>query len=260
MDLGLFLIGLVGGAIAGGMNTLAGFGSIITLSILMELMGLPANVANGTNRMSIVFASALGAHTFYKNGKLDLVKGKWYFIFMLIGALLGIYLALIVSNEQFKFIFKILIIFLFFILLLNPKKLLREVSEDYQMSLWISAPVFFTLGVYGGFIQMGTGIFYLVAIVLLAKYTMIEGNALKLFSVTSYTIIALFIFWVNGLVDWKAGIAITIGQIIGTWTVANFASKYEKANLVAYRVLLIIVVFVILHFFGALKYIFGILS
>jgi len=254
MDFHLFIIGLVGGALAGGMNTMAGFGSIITLSILMELMGLPANVANGTNRMSIVFASALGAYTFHKNGKLDLIKGKWYFIFMFLGAMLGIYLALIVSNEQFKVIFKFFIIFLFFILLLNPKKLLREVSEDYQMPLYISAPVFFALGIYGGFIQMGTGIFFLAAIVMLGRYNLVEGNGLKLFAVTAYTIIALFLFWMEGLVDWSAGLAITIGQIIGTMSTARFASKYKNANLWAYRILLIIVVGVILHFFGILKY------
>lgn len=255
MDINLFIIGLVGGAIAGGMNTMAGFGSIITLSILMELMGLPANVANGTNRMSIVFASALGAYTFHKNGKLDLIKGKWYFLFMFLGAMLGIYLALIVSNDQFKVIFKFLIIFLFLILLMNPKKLLREVSEDYQMPLYLSAPVFFALGIYGGFIQMGTGIFFLAAIVMLGRYTLVEGNAIKLFTVTAYTIIALYLFWREGLVDWSAGLAITIGQVIGTWFTARFASRYENANLWAYRVLLFIVVGVILHFFGIIKWV-----
>ena len=41
------------GFIAGFVNTLAGSGSLITLPVLI-LLGLPANVANGTNRVGIL--------------------------------------------------------------------------------------------------------------------------------------------------------------------------------------------------------------
>ena len=256
MDWWIAIIGFFGGMVAGVMNTLAGFGSIITLSILMELMGLPANVANGTNRLNTVFAGVTATATFIKNDKLDIFRGRWYLIFTSLGAFLGIYLALIVSNEQFKFIFKFLIVFLFLILLLNPKRLLKEYAEEYKLPLYILIPVFLLIGVYGGFIQMGMGVFFIVAIALLGRYNLVEGNALKSFIVLAYSIIALFIFWWNGLVDIKAGIAITVGQMLGAWLSARFASRYKNANIWAYRILLIIVIFVIMYYFG----IFGLLS
>lgn len=250
MEWWIALIGFFGGLVAGVMNTLAGFGSIITLSILMELMGLPANVANGTNRLNTVFAGVTATATFVKNGKLDIFRGKWYLLFTSLGAFIGIYLALIVSNEQFKVIFKFLIVLLFLILLLNPKRLLKEHAEKYDLPLYILIPVFLLIGIYGGFIQMGMGVFFIVAIALLGRYNLVEGNALKAFIVLAYSIIALLIFWWNGLIDWKAGVAITIGQMLGAWLSARFASRYENANIWAYRVLLFIVIFVIMYYFG----------
>ena len=49
-----YVIAIVGGLFAGILNTLAGNGSAITLTILTELLQLPGNLANGTNRVGIV--------------------------------------------------------------------------------------------------------------------------------------------------------------------------------------------------------------
>ena len=55
MQLDLFSILLLGltGFIAGGINTVAGGGSNLTLPALM-MFGLPADIANGTNRLSVL--------------------------------------------------------------------------------------------------------------------------------------------------------------------------------------------------------------
>ena len=47
LELYHYIIAILGGFIAAIMNTLAGYGSIITLTILMDVLGLPANMANG---------------------------------------------------------------------------------------------------------------------------------------------------------------------------------------------------------------------
>ena len=44
---------IVSGLFVGFINTLAGGGTIISLTVLM-ILGLPANVANGTNRIPII--------------------------------------------------------------------------------------------------------------------------------------------------------------------------------------------------------------
>ena len=52
------IIAVAGAFAAGVINALAGNGSVITLTILTELIGLPGNVANGTNRVGVLFNAA----------------------------------------------------------------------------------------------------------------------------------------------------------------------------------------------------------
>ena len=53
------------GVFAGFLNTLAGSGSVISLAMLM-FMGLPANIANGTNRIAILMQNIVGVSSFKK--------------------------------------------------------------------------------------------------------------------------------------------------------------------------------------------------
>src|SRR5690606_11428067 len=104
---------------------------------------------------------------------------------------------------------------------------------------------FFLLGIYGGFIQMGMGIIFLAFSVLVGKFDMLSANAMKIICVGSYTGIVLFIFAYNGWVNWWAGGLIAIGQIIGALVSSKFASGHPKANIVAHRLLIVVVVFAI---------------
>ena len=71
-DLSIFAIAVLLsiGLIAGCLNTLAGGGSLITLPALMAL-GLPADIANATNRLGIFAQSITGAKGFDYYGRLD---------------------------------------------------------------------------------------------------------------------------------------------------------------------------------------------
>ncbi len=59
----LYLAVIAAGFVAGFINTLAGSGSLVTLPVLIFL-GLPANVANGTNRVAILLQNVVGVSSF----------------------------------------------------------------------------------------------------------------------------------------------------------------------------------------------------
>ncbi|MFT4972598.1 MAG: putative membrane protein YfcA, partial [Saprospiraceae bacterium] len=86
MELHLYFIAIFGGLVAGCINTLAGNGSAITLTILTEVLGLPGNVANGTNRLGVMAQSSAATFAFYNNGKIDWERSKLYVILTTIGA------------------------------------------------------------------------------------------------------------------------------------------------------------------------------
>jgi len=243
------MIAIFGGFIAGSMNTLAGYGSVITLSILMDVIGLPPTMANGTNRVNVftgVLASGLG---FQKNGKLNIKGGKVIIGLTFLGAIFGIWVAINVSNDQFKVVFKYLIAALFISLLVKPKRWLREESINRKTPLWKLIIIFLPLGFYGGFIQMGMGLFFVAASVLICKYSILDSNALKVVVVGLYTALSLVIFHINGLVDWKAGLLVGVGAAAGGYITASVASKYKNANLWAYRLLVAIILTIIVKSF-----------
>jgi len=249
-----YIIAIVGGFVAGIINTLAGNGSAITLTILTEVLGLPPNMANGSNRIGVLAQSWSSSYAFYKGGKLNIDRSLKFIIPSVVGAIFGVWVAVSVSNEAFKEVFRYLMIILLFVILIKPKRWLRATDSEAQHELIWVIPVYLSLGFYGGFIQMGMGIFFLASMVLLAKFDLVEGNAVKVFVVACYTILVLAIFQYKGLVDWKAGGLIAIGQMTGAFFTAKYASKYPQLDVWVYRLLVAVVIFAIVMLFDLHSY------
>ena len=77
----VYIIAIIGSAIAGAINVMAGNGSAITLTILTELVGLPGNMANATNRIGVLTQTWASNYAFYQKGKIDL-KSSWLYSLM----------------------------------------------------------------------------------------------------------------------------------------------------------------------------------
>lgn len=242
-----YLIALVGAFLAGGINTLAGNGSAITLTILMEVLGLPAQVANATNRVGIVTQSLAGTWAFLRAGRLKLGRERkremWSIVVLTsMGAIVGIWLSLIVDNATYRSIFRYLLFVMLLVVLVKPKRWLMAGEEGGTLSLWIAIPGFFAMGIYGGFIQMGMGIFFLALMVLVAKYEIIQANVVKGIVVLIYTAVAVAIYAYRDLIDWRFGLLMAVGQTAGGYLTARYAANDPRAGKWAYRLLFVVII------------------
>ncbi|MEM6380929.1 MAG: sulfite exporter TauE/SafE family protein [Bacteroidota bacterium] len=237
-----YLIAVAGGLFAGIINTLAGNGSAVTLTIFHELLGLPMDIANGTNRLGILTQGVISTNTFMRNGKLDVRKSAPFVIPIFIGAVAGVITAIQIDPKVLKSIIGYLMIVLLFMVLIKPQRWLRETDEKRRPPMFIIVPVFLALGFYGGFIQMGMGLFFLATMVLVARYSLIDANGVKLLAVTLYTVIALGIFAWAGQVHWFFGAVVAVGQGIGGYLGARFATRYPNANVWVYRILIVVII------------------
>ncbi|MDX1479114.1 MAG: sulfite exporter TauE/SafE family protein [Saprospiraceae bacterium] len=247
----IYVIAFAGAVVAGAINTLAGNGSAITLSILTELMGLPGNLANGTNRIGVLFNGIGSTWGFYRGGKLNLADSRTVIIIVVLGAIAGGVIALNISNEQFMWLFKGLMVVMLVVILVKPQRWLiktRQAAQVPDLLLW---PMYFAIGVYGGLIQMGMGVFFLAVLVLLARYPLIHANAIKVACVAIYTILMVGLFAYRGLIDWPIGLLMGGGQFIGGWYTARLASRHPAAGKWAYGLLVAIVLLSLLSLFGA---------
>lgn len=247
------IISLVGGFCAGILNALAGFGSIITLAIYMDVLGIPGHLANATNRINVLASSSVSAATFYKNGKLDLRGGKWIIVSVFLGAMVGVYMATQLDAAGFKQAFKYLLIPILLLLLSNPKRFITPDPERAISSPWITMPLYFLIGIYAGFIQAGFGVLFLMIAVMLSKYDLIYGNGLKIIIVAIYGFVIVLIFQYNDMIIWKAGIALSIGQAMGGYLASRNMTRMSGANKYAYWILITIVVGVIIKNFELWK-------
>ncbi len=246
----IIIISVVGGFAAGVINTLAGNGSVITLGILTEIVGLPANIANGTNRIGVLLQGLASYAGLRRNVDTSLKDNKVLLSIIFVGAIIGGITASQISNESFKIVYKVMMVIMLFTIIAKPSRWIKPNTEIASM---IPRPlmyfILFLLGFYGGFIQMGMGLLFLAVLVLLEGRQIMEVNLLKVFIIIIFTVFVLAIFVSQGLVDWKSGLIIASGQALGGWVAGNYISRSEKANTIAYYILVIMVIMVLVKMF-----------
>jgi uncharacterized protein len=86
------LVIIAAGLLSGFINTLASSGSAVTLP-LMILIGLPARVANGTNRLPLLAGAIAALVTFHRAGVIDWRNGLTLSVPVIAGTMAGAALA-----------------------------------------------------------------------------------------------------------------------------------------------------------------------
>jgi uncharacterized membrane protein YfcA len=208
------------GIVAGALNVVAGGGSFLTLPILI-LMGMPATMANGTNRIGILLQNVAAVIGFRRHG---LIERAWLVRAALpatLGAIGGTLIALRIDDRDFERILAFLMVAVTIWTLWDP---LRGRSagpgeggaqnRPPAAGGALVAAGFFTAGLYGGFVQAGVG-FLLLAAATLAGCDLVRGNALKVFCVLVSTPISLALFLREGQVAWLPGLALAAGSMVG---------------------------------------------
>ena len=214
------------GFLAGFINTLAGSGSLLTLPMLMFL-GLPANVANGTNRIAILLQNVVGVSSFKQQKVLNVKQGLWLGVPAILGSVIGAQIAISLNEEIMETTIGILLVIMFFLILYKPDRWVKGQAGHVEAKPGIlQMIVFFFIGIYGGFIQAGVGFFLLAGLVLGAGVDLVKANALKVFIVLLYTPIALAIFIMNDQVNWKLGLILALGNMAGAFVGARVAVSW----------------------------------
>lgn len=223
MDWYLFPLIVAAGFAAGFINTLAGSGSLITLPLLI-FAGLPATIANGTNRVAVLLQTMVAVYRFRRAGTLDLRHGFLLAIPAILGALAGAQIAVNLNESVMRTVIGILMAVMLAVVLIRPKRWLvgRPEMLSRRPGL-LQILLFFGIGVYGGFIQAGVGIFLLAGLVLGAGYELVRANAMKNLIVMASTFFALAVFVVNDQVAWLPGLVLAVGNMLGAWVAARMA-------------------------------------
>ena len=213
------------GCIVGVINTMAGGGSLITLPILIFL-GLPSNVANGTNRIALIL-TALSANVGYRSKGISTYPFSAYIgVFALFGSLLGANLATDIDDKIFNKILSIIMIIVTLLILLSPKVLKGNLPERLKgKNLLKSCIIFFIIGIYGGFVNAGIGLVIMLFLSIYNRMNLVKVNATKSVVILIYTIGAFLTFLFNDLVDFGYGFSLGFGTLFGGWWASRYSVK-----------------------------------
>ncbi len=225
MDIWIYLLVVLVGFIAGFINTIAGSGSLLTLPLLIFL-GLPANVANGTNRIGVLLQSLVAVGGFKQKKVFEWKEGIWLTIPAIVGSFVGAAFAVNLNDDIMNRVIGGLLIFMFFLMLYKPERWVKsKVNVVHAKPSIVQLLIFFGIGFYGGFIQAGVGFFLLAGLVLGAGYDLLKANAIKVLIVFAFTLVAILVFIFNNQVDYKLGFILAIGSMLGAWVATRVAIK-----------------------------------
>ena len=225
MEISEILILLFCGLLSGAINTLAGGGSLITLP-MMIFLGLPPTIANGTNRVQLIFQNIFAVYGFKTKGISNFKFSSYLSISALLGSIIGAYIAIDFNENDFKKLLSIIMILVMFSILLKNKRETLEINKIKNK--WPSILIFFFIGIYGGFIHAGVGFLMILTLSKINYLKIAHSNSIKVFVALIFSTAAFLIFLYEGKVNWIYGINIGIGSALGGF----FASRwsYNKSD------------------------------
>lgn len=233
----LLLFGV--GLFAGYINVMAGGGSLLTVPAML-FMGLPAPVANGTNRIAILAQSLVSCAIFLRKGlselKLSLTLGLAALPGALIGALLGVRL----EGVWFNRLLAAIMIAVMLLMIFERKTTRADVNADSRPRRVILTHVLMLgVGFYGGIIQVGVGFIIMPILHRVMGLDLLRVNMHKIFLIVPFTVLSLMVYAGQAGIAWSAGLFLALGNALGGWLGTHMMiSKGEKIIKIVFNLVL----------------------
>ncbi|MCY4282926.1 MAG: sulfite exporter TauE/SafE family protein [Gammaproteobacteria bacterium] len=220
MEIWQYLILLLVGIVVGFVNVMAGGGSLLSIPVML-FMGVPAPVANGTNRIAILAQMATGTIAFFRQGYSDFKLSLTLALAAVPGAVVG---ALIGARLEGVWFNRILAVIMLAVMLVMATE---KRTPDYTRAppprprLALAHALMALVGIWGGFIQVGAGFLFMPILYKTLGLDLVRVNMHKTFIITVYTTAALIVFAWQVELFWALGLSLAVGTSIGAWLSAQ---------------------------------------
>lgn len=230
-DVLLFCTGLL----VGSMNAIAGGGMLLGFPALLAL-GVPALAANATSSVIVLpgqFTSAVGYREYLRRTPK---KYLWLLVPCLIGTPIGAYLLLHTSNTKFEALAPWLILFAVLLFAFQPlmhhylHQHLKSRSKRVRPLLLIGLGLI-PVTIYGGYFGAGLGFLMLAFLGFTAIHDAHQMNAMKNVAATVTCLAAIAVLAHGSLIDWRVGIIMGAGSLIGGYVGARLAQRMSSHGL-----------------------------
>lgn len=225
---------VVVGALASGINAVAGGGSLLSFPTLRIVIGLESTVANATNSVALWPGSLSGAFGF----KDAIARTKRHLRTLMaptiVGSACGAELLVHTDAKTFDRIVPWLILLAAGLLLFQPKIKGWVMRGGRTPHAWAGIVMQFLVSLYGGYFGAGMGIMMLAAFAFYMEGTIHELNAVKNWLGLAINVVCSALFLVQGLIDLPTGAWLALGSIVGGFYAAKLSQRVnpDKMRLV----------------------------
>jgi len=225
----LTILLFVTGLFAGTVDAIAGGGGLISLPILLGI-GMPPHLALGTSKLQGTIGTFVAARRYYRLGFISLKSIYPGIISGFIGSAAGAIMSQMLDGHLLKKIVPVVLALILVYTIYTPK--LGKEDIHPRMNAFLFYVLFgFGLGFYDGFLGPGTGSFWVFGLAFLLGFNLIKATAYtKMFNLNS-SFVALVCFAIGGNIDYRAGLIMAAGQLIGARLGASLAIN-KGANLI----------------------------
>lgn len=215
----LFLTGLFAGTV----DAIAGGGGLISLPVLLG-MGMPPHLAFGTNKLQGTIGTFMAARRYHQQGWISLSSIKAGIIAGVIGASLGAITGQILSTAFLQKVIPLMLLAILLYTIFSPRMGMKDANARMPKA-WFFLLFGFALSFYDGFFGPGVGSFWVFWLTYLLGFNLVKATAYtKIFNLNS-SFVALVCFAIGGNIDYKIGLCMAAGQLIGGRLGANLAIK-----------------------------------
>lgn len=220
---------LVAGFITGIVNTISGSGTLFSLGALI-MIDVPIILANTTTRPGVFVQNFSGLWSIRRHGGLSLGKIPWDVVgYTAFGALVGAYFAVNVSDQLLSIVASIAMILSMWMILF-PGTVPLSSDKNVKLFPYLKSFLFWLVGFYGGFIQIGVGLLILAVLTNLITNEYHYANILKLIIVLIYTVPTTIYFIIGDQILWKAALLLAAGQFGGAYLAGFFLVVSKDAR------------------------------
>ena len=211
---------LVAGAVAGGVNTVVGSGSLITFPTLLAV-GYSPVTANVSNCVGLVPGGVAGSFGYRRE-----LRGQWRRVRILaigttIGAVIGGILLLELPDAVFDAIVPALILLAVALMALRPSPKIHEGGDNMPAGVASS----FAVGIYGGYFGAAQGIILMSLLRLSFAENLQVLNAMKNVLAGVANAVAGLLFIIVADVAWDAAALIAVGSVGGSLVAARYGRR-----------------------------------
>ena len=215
---------LVAGLFGGWVDAIAGGGGLITIPAFLAV-GVPPDLALGTNKLQASFGSSLAAWRYGRHPGLVEWRMAWIGVaWTLVGAVAGTYAVMLLPTKALACLIPFLRAGVAVYVLLSPR--FHDEDQPARMPPRMAfALLGLMLGFYDGFFGPGTGSFWAVGLVSLAGYGLTRATGYtKVMNCTS-NVASLAVFLIGGKVLFLPALTMAVGQAVGSWIGSHMALR-----------------------------------